>query len=60
MNKEMKVVEIVKDMPICGCPVLKAETKLSVIKSNSRFVYVNYIGCELRLSLKDIKVVKRG
>lgn len=55
----MKEVEVVTDIPICGCPTLKAGTKLEVIKNNTRFVYVDYMGCELKLSVKDIKIVKR-
>lgn len=55
----MKEVEVAIDVPICGAPTLKAGTKLEVIKNNARFVYVNYMDCELKLSVKDIKIVKR-
>lgn len=49
----MKKVTISHDIQIQGCPLIKAGTTFKVVRFNSRYVYVDYIGCELRLSLKN-------
>ena len=53
----MKKVELLKDMKIIGCPTIKAGTQFKLENYNTRYVYVQYLGCSLRLSLKDVKVV---
>lgn len=53
----MKKIEITKDLPIMYCPTIKAGTQFKVEKFNTRFVYVRYLNCELRLPRKDVKII---
>ncbi len=53
----MKKAKILKDTPIMDAPMIKANTILKVEKFNSRFVYLEYLRCQLRLPRKDVKII---
>lgn len=53
----MKKAKILKDTPIMGAPMIKANTILKLEKFNSRFVYVEYLRCELRLPRKAVEII---
>lgn len=53
----MKKAKILKDTRIMGAPIIKANTILKVEKFNSRFVYLEYLRCQLRLSRKEVEII---
>ena len=53
----MRKIRIKQDTRIIGVGVIPAGTEFKVEKFNSRFVYVRYIGCELRLSRGTVEKV---
>ena len=53
----MKKVRLKEDLPIMGVGKVKAGTEFGVERFNSRYVYVKYLGCELRLSRKEVEVI---
>ena len=55
--KQIRKIEVIKDIPIMGCPTIKTGIQFKVESNNAKFVYVTYLGCSLRLSLKDVKIV---
>jgi hypothetical protein len=54
----MKKVKIKDDIRIMGYGMLRKGEIFDVEKHNSRFVYVRLGMCELRLSIKEVEVVK--
>lgn len=53
----MRKVELKQDTPICGAPTIKAGTRFNVEQFNKRFIYVQYIGCSLRLPRSAFNVL---
>lgn len=54
----MRRVKIKNDIRIMGYGVLHKDEIFNVEKHNNRFVYVRLGMCELRLSIKEVEVVK--
>ena len=54
----MKKVRIKEDIKIIGFGYVRKGEIYKVEKYNSRFVYLNVCGCELRLSVKEVEKVK--
>ena len=54
----MRKVKIKDDIRIIGYGILRKGEIFDVEKHNSRFVYVRLGVCELRLSVKEVEVVK--
>lgn len=54
----MRKVKIKEDIRIMGYGMLRRGEMFDVEKHNSRFVYIRLGMCELRLSLKEVEVVK--
>ena len=54
----MKKVKIKDDIRIMGHGMLHKGEIFDVEKNNNRFVYVRLGMCELRLSVKEVEVVK--
>jgi hypothetical protein len=54
----MRKVKIKEDIRIMGYGMLHKGEIFDVEKHNSRFVYVRLGMCELRLSVKEVEVVK--
>lgn len=53
----MKKIKLKKDLYIMGVKTLLAGTEFKVDKYNSRYVYVTFIGCTLRLPRKDVEKI---
>lgn len=54
----MRKIEVLKDIPIMGTTwVIKQGTAFKVEKFNSRYIYVSWNNCSLRLSRKDVKII---
>ena len=53
----MRKIELKYNTPIMGVGVIPKGTAFKVEKFNSRYVYVRYGRCSLRLLRKDIKIV---
>lgn len=57
----MEKIKTIRDIKIYGLGIIKQGTEFEVIKSNSRYVYVNYNkGVEMRLSAKDCQQCKKN
>lgn len=54
----MKKVKIKDDIRIMGYGMLRKGEIFDVEKHNNRFVYIRLGMCELRLSIKEVEVVK--
>ena len=54
----MRKVKIKEDIRIMGYGTLYKGEMFDVEKYNNRFVYVRLGMCELRLSIKEVEVVK--
>ena len=54
----MKKIELKQDTKIMGLGTIKAGTQFEVESFNSRYVYVKINRCTLRLTHKEINVIK--
>ena len=54
----MKKVKLKNDFYILGKKAILAGTVLEVKKHNTRFVYCEFLGCTLKLSIKDVEVAR--
>ena len=53
----MKKVKLIKDVKIIGYGTIEKGTQFTVVKYNTRYVYVRLGLCELQLSRKDVEKV---
>lgn len=53
----MRKIRLAHDITVMGVGTIPAGTEFMVERYNKRFVYVEFIGCELRLTRKDVEKV---
>ena len=54
----MKKIKLKNELYILGRKTFVAGTEFTVKYFNSRFVYVVCLGCTLKLSIKEVEVVR--
>ena len=53
----MRKIELKDNVKVMGVGVIPKGTAFKVEKFNSRNVYVDFMGCQLRLPRKNIKIL---
>lgn len=56
---EMRYAELLEDIKINGGPLIPKGTKFEVAKSNSRYAYLQWNRCLLRIARSKIKAIKK-
>lgn len=56
---DMRFAELLEDFEIYGAKPIPKGTQLEVAKSNSRYVYLRWNNCLLRVTHKMIKPLRR-
>ena len=57
--EELRFAELLEDFEIYGAKPISQGTQLEVAKSNSRYVYLRWHICLLRVTHKMIKPIRR-
>lgn len=57
--EEMRYAELLEDIKIYGAQAIPKGTRLEVAKSNSRYVYLLWNRCLLRVTHKMIKPIRK-